>query len=283
MVVVECTTVSLTILGVFLIALSGSLAPVLFASPAIHVRVLRLGNSFSAGFLVAAALVHILPEALIKLANNHSTEFPWGGFLTLVGVSSVYVLDVLARRIQRGSDNTLPVHSHNAYSRAHSPAVAIVLATSLSFHSFLEGVSLGVSLLDVASFTALSLAILVHKFFAALALGSTLTASADGDSKLQKHAIYWCIFFSSVTPFGAMIGMILLEMLPDHINALSMPALTLVSAGVFLYVALVELLAEEFRYASKDSYTDMNPDDSLLSMAVFVFAAGAMSLLALWT
>ncbi|CAN8063471.1 unnamed protein product [Agarophyton chilense] len=280
--VVDCHTASLTVLAVFVLALSGSLVPVLYASPSSHVIALRLGNAFAAGFLVAAALVHILPPAIISLSENVATRYPLGGFLALLAICVVFMLDLFARHMQT-VQTTLPFHSHRPPSSAHSPAVAIVLAVSLSFHSFLEGVSLGVSRSDSSSFTALSVAILVHKLFAALALGSALTISADGRPELQKRSVYMCLFFAAVTPLGALSGIALLHVLPDHATVVLVPVFNLLSAGVFLYVGMVELLADEFRSASKPGYTDLNPHHSLCSLAVFVLAAAAMSLLALWT
>ncbi|PXF41237.1 Zinc transporter 6, chloroplastic [Gracilariopsis chorda] len=279
---VNISTASLTVLCVFLLALFGSLAPVIYVTPACHARILRVGNAFAAGFLLSAALVHLLPSAIVALSKQLSTTYPLGGLLCLLGACSVYVLDVVARRIET-CHKLIPVHAHNGHTHLHSPAVALVLAVSLSFHSLVEGVSLGVSLLDTTSFTALSIAILAHKLFAAVALGSALTVTADGDPVLQKRSVYMCVLFAAVTPVGAMGGVALLDVLSTSVYSVLLPAVNVLSSGVFLYVALVELLADQFRYVSLQDYSNLDPDDSLLCTAVFVAAAGVMSLLALWT
>lgn len=286
MLAVSAATATATIASVFLLALCGSLAPLIYVTPACHSRLLRVGNAFAAAFLLSAALVHLLPPALAALSARLATDYPLGGLLCLLGACAVYVLDVVARRrahVQPPKLQQLPSSRAPHAAPAHSAAVALVLSASLSFHALVEGVSLGVSLLRPASFAALTLAILAHKLFAAVALGSALTATADGDRVLHRRAVYMCVVFAAVTPLGAIAGITLLDVLPAHMSSLLLPVVNLLSCGVFIYVALVELLAEQFRYISLHDYTNLQPDDSVLCAAVFVAAASLMSLLALWT
>lgn len=51
----------------------------------------RLVRAFSAGVIVALALVHIVPEALVDLSEL--SEFPWGGTAVVMGLVGLVVLE----------------------------------------------------------------------------------------------------------------------------------------------------------------------------------------------
>lgn len=240
-----------------------------------HSKLTRYGNAFAAGFLTAAALVHLLPDAYEDMREAFpNMTFPFDGLLSLIGACAVFVVDVYARR----AAPKLPVTNQ-------SPTIANVLAATLSFHSLIEGFTLGASISNPASFAAMAAAILAHKFFAALTIGCSLSnAAMSGQLHAKRNALIICFAFSSVTPLGAAVGAAVMEVLSRGYGLAFMAALTCLSAGVFLYVGFVELVAEEFRdVRCCDGYQSLGEDDLPQRMAMFLLAAASMSALAVWT
>lgn len=270
-------TAAFTVAVIFTGALAGALVPALYLP--VTPRVTRMGNALAAGVLASAALVHLMPgaHAIMQQAVGHSLDFPYDGVATLFGVTVVFLLDTFLRQTARTSPHTPPsLHykpigveqEEQADSNAPRPTLALVLAVSLSFHSVLEGLTLGASLRHVRQFNVIALAIVTHKVFAAAALGSSLAAAHSP----RSHRIVSCTAFALSTPLGALAGMALAAAASGVVAA----ALSCVSTGVFLYVGLVELLADEVRLA------DASTADRTSRAALFVAAAGCMSVLALW-
>ncbi len=111
-----------------------------------------------------------------------------------------------------------------------------LLLISLSIHSFLEGIALGVLNQNKEIFYML-LAIVFHKWVEAISIGINLSKSI-----LDKKLLYLVIImFSLTTPFGIILG-ILLEKTGKIVEAIFLA----LSAGTFLYISASEVVVEEF-------------------------------------
>lgn len=370
---------TLVIFAIFVSALGGALIPIV-AIP-VTPRITKIGNAFSAGFLSAAALVHLLPPAhdSMKLAvqnfstSDHFSKFPYDGIATLFGATLVFLIDSAMRtntsnktsdvdvdvdvgrnsnsnaisdrdtdkninitntnntvsneisncesthtsspsspssckehsesdpllnftkvphrhhheqnKNQRRSSISIPFSSPPSTSSSISKnktttdpnsskvTLSLVFATTLSFHSLMEGITLGASLLHTKQFMVLAIAILAHKLFAALSLGTSL-AAASPKNTITTMSILTAFAFAFSTPLGALLGALIVSTTVQSV--LVSATLTCMSAGIFLYVAFVDLLAEEVRECACDDH------DRFLRGVLFVCAASAMSLLAIW-
>lgn len=167
-----------------------------------------------------------------------------------------------------------------ATSSSSRAGLATVLAVTLSFHSLVEGVTLGASLSRGGQFGVIAMAILAHKLFAALSLGASLASAVlaattnESARRTLRYSILAAFAFACSTPIGTLIGSGLALLLSSGVFAAT---LNCASAGVFLYIAFVDLLADEVRHeCSADS-------DRLLRACLFVFAASCMSFIAIWT
>lgn len=324
---------TICIIVIFVSALVGVLLPLIVLP--VTTRVTKIGNAFASGFLISAAIVHLLPDAHRIMAHamkkydvdiNSSRAFPYDGLATLIGATLVFLVDFALRSrhsnsnidnqvtrssstssndiasatvssplVQypwkrftytsptvRQSDVEIPTSdqvadSENRSTQSATPSVdkstvAVVLAMSLSFHSIMEGVSLGATF-NTNEFSIIAIAILAHKFFAALALGTALSTA---------HSLRWAIFigvtFALATPIGAILGMLIVTTAAVESSIVS-AWLTCISAGVFMYVGFVDLLAEEVCNSHDDPY----PQDRMVRALSFVFAACAMSFVTIWT
>lgn len=166
---------------------------------------------------------------------------------------------------------------HTDPNKPSSPrlGIALLLAVSLSFHSLMEGVALGTSLHEARQFSIIAIAILAHKLFAALSLGSSLASSQQPKSL----SVFMGLGFALSTPIGAVVGAGLVSLVSTQSSFIT-AWLTCVSAGVFLYVAFVDMLADEIRESSNQN--DEHYHDRGLRAFMFILSASAMSLLAIW-
>lgn len=113
---------------------------------------------------------------------------------------------------------------------------------ALSVHSFLAGLSLGVTRAGTAE--AIFAAVVAHKTVAAFALGAAFVRARDARRRaLSRCAIAcWMILFAAATPIGVLAGAAIDPIGGDSATA---AVLTAVAAGTFLYVGLFEVLAKE--------------------------------------
>eukprot|EP00188_Purpureofilum_apyrenoidigerum_P000278 Plantae.Rhodophyta-Purpureofilum_apyrenoidigerum.ctg1112.p1 GENE.Plantae.Rhodophyta-Purpureofilum_apyrenoidigerum.ctg1112~~Plantae.Rhodophyta-Purpureofilum_apyrenoidigerum.ctg1112.p1 ORF type:complete len:353 (-),score=46.85 Plantae.Rhodophyta-Purpureofilum_apyrenoidigerum.ctg1112:614-1672(-) len=245
-----------------LTALCGTLLPIwMDFSTKMEKYVFRYGNAVAAGVLGAAGFVHMFPDATETLGEVYDTKFPVAGAIALAGAQMMFLMDnVLQTKTVR---NCLPFDGSNGYlsedvvaqlepsaTKKHkqkSPGLVMyMLFAALSFHSIFEGLAMGANARFAQKFYAILWAILAHKFFAALSLGISLARNAKQLS--LKRRITLAIFFSVMTPLGALIGLYFGTAYEEgSVHAKSVRgSLTAFSAGIFIYVCLVEIVADEF-------------------------------------
>jgi len=123
-----------------------------------------------------------------------------------------------------------------------------------------EGAALGFE--DTIEDTSkILIAIIGHKLFAAFALGVNLTKNNVSADRLVKMVI----FFAVMTPLGIIFG--LMAMWNSNNNIIG-EAVKAISAGTFIYIALVEVILEEFE----------NPRDKYIKFILVIVGAIGMSL-----
>ena len=126
---------------------------------------------------------------------------------------------------------------HHEHGKGWCSLVTLIFA--LSLHSFFEGLGLGVTTHPGAIFIAIA----GHKWADS---GFTVIFLMT-----KIPSIIWVtvviLIFSAFTPLGAIIGAIVIEYLGDSpVSLLVQGILLSLASGTFLYVAIVEVLAEAF-------------------------------------
>ena len=202
---------------IFVVAAVGGLVPMLW-----HEReeVLRLFVSFGAGVLLAAAFLHMLPEAS-ELAGN------WLGLSVLTGFVVMYVTEKFVMTHPCEAD-------HCDYHHVGWSSFA-----GLTFHSFVDGVAIGSSSLVPQIGPVVAIAILFHKFPASMALSSVLLRS--GFSRVRAELAV--IVFGLMVPIGAFVTHAVLGGFPDEV----LGSLIAFSAGTFIHIATDDLMPEIHR------------------------------------
>lgn len=181
-------------------------------------RSLRYFVALGAGFMLAAALLEMLPEGL-RVAPR------WGTLLVLAGYCGVHLLEhTLVPHFHYGEET----HPHEFLSARTSYSVLI----GLSAHTFFDGVAIG-SGFAVSRWLGLVLfvAVLLHK----LPEGFTVASVMLAGGRSRRTALNSALLLGAMT----LLGVLVINLKP-HWTREGLP----LSAGVALYVAGTDLLPE---------------------------------------
>lgn len=190
-------------------------------------RYLRYFIALGAGFMLATAMIEMLPES-VRLRANQSTG-RWG-------TDTVFVLALAGYFVVHFFEHTVAPHfhfgeetHHDEVSGAHASYTALL---GLVIHTFFDGVAIASGLL-VSTWLGgvIFVAIFLHKIPEGFTVASIMLAS--GQSKLAA-------FTSSVILGGATLAGVALMFALRSTLADALPF----SAGVTLYVAASDLIPE---------------------------------------
>ncbi|XP_007543084.1 zinc transporter ZIP1 [Poecilia latipinna] len=236
-------------------------------------RLLALISCFSGGVFMATCLLDLLPDFLQSIGEAFrdagiKLQFPLPEFIVAMGFFLVLVLEqiVLAfkdqsppqleeRRAlmadsgvqtaggglaQRRRGSAEPAGPLHAAPGSQSALRAFVLVFSLSLHSVLEGLAVGL-LQRGQEVLEVCLALLIHKSVIAFSLSAALS-----QGRLRRAVVSGCLLtFAVMSPLGIALGVGLTEsrMSPQH--RLARCTLQGLAAGTFLYITFMEILPQE--------------------------------------
>ncbi|KAL1204809.1 Zinc transporter 1 [Cardamine amara subsp. amara] len=266
-------------------------------------------KAFAAGVILCTGFVHILPDAFERLnspclENTTASKFPFAGFVAMLSAMGTLMIDTFATgyyKRQHFSNNNgskqvnvvvdeeehaghVHVHTHASHGHTHGSTelirrriVSQVLEIGIVVHSVIIGISLGASQ-SIDTIKPLMAALSFHQFFEGLGLGGCLSLA----ELKSKSTVIMAAFFSVMAPVGIGIGMGMSSGLgykKDSKEAIMVEGmLNAASAGILIYMSLVDLLAPDF----------MNPrllSNLWLHLAAFLsllLGSASMSLLAIW-
>jgi zinc transporter 1/2/3 len=148
------------------------------------------------------------------------------------------------------------------------------------FHSFIIGLSLGVTD-DNQSVKTLMIALCFHQFLEGISLGIVV-----GESKMKFFKSFLITLgYSITTPIAIIIGYVLdsyskVSADDDKIKVIATSSFQGVAGGMLLYIALFQLIAEEF---SKESFQKKKSILSKISLyGSLLLGASSMCVMALW-
>ncbi|CAL4895522.1 unnamed protein product [Urochloa decumbens] len=163
-------------------------------------------------------------------------------------------------------------------ARRKQKMVSKVLEIGIVFHSVIIGVTMGMSQ-DVCAIRPLVVALSFHQVFEGMGLGGCIAQAGFGMATVG----YMCIMFSVTTPLGILLGMLIFHMTgydDSNPNALIMEGiLGSLSAGVLIYMALVDLISLDFFHNKMMSASIKLKKACYIAL---VLGSASMSILALW-
>ncbi|KAL6602880.1 hypothetical protein ACP70R_043241 [Stipagrostis hirtigluma subsp. patula] len=168
-------------------------------------------------------------------------------------------------------------HGHDEESpQARHVVVAQILELGIVSHSVIIGLSLGVSQ-SPCTIRPLVAALSFHQFFEGVALGGCI---AEAQFK-NFSSLLMAFFFAITTPAGIALGTGLASFYnPNSPRALVVEGiLDSISAGILIYMALVDLIAADFL----SKRMSCNPRLQVGSYIALFLGAIAMASLAIWS
>jgi ZIP family zinc transporter/zinc and cadmium transporter len=181
-------------------------------------RALRYFVALGAGFMLAAALLEMLPEAF-------SLNVHWAAPLILAGYCGVHLLEhTLVPHFHFGEET----HHHEFLSPKSSYSVMLGLAT----HTFFDGIAIGSGFVVSAWLGwVLFIAVFLHKIPEGFTVASVMLAGGQG----RRAALNSALFLGATT----VLGVLVINLEPGWVKA-GLP----LSAGVTIYVAATDLVPE---------------------------------------
>ncbi|XXG71359.1 hypothetical protein AAC387_Pa07g0632 [Persea americana] len=167
------------------------------------------------------------------------------------------------------------IHDSSASELIRHRIISQVLELGIVVHSVIIGISLGASE-SPSTIEPLVAALCFHQFFEGMGLGGCI---AQAQFKLKSTTIM-SLFFSLTTPVGIALGIGIASIYRENSpTALIVEGIfNSASAGILIYMALVDLLAADFM----DTRIQNNGKLQLWTNASLLVGAGCMSLLAKW-
>ncbi|CAH9097678.1 unnamed protein product [Cuscuta europaea] len=273
-----------------------------------------LVKAFAAGVILATGFIHVLPDAFETLGSPCLPEKPWSifpfpGFVAMVAAILTMMVDLFATSFYKKAqlDNKpkpvdeeslaqphaqVPIHTHATHGHAHGSVVypvepfggsdltrrrviSLVLEIGIIVHSVIIGISLGASV-TVDTIKPLVVALTFHQLFEGMGLGGCIAEAQYAPRPTLLMAIFFCL----TTPIGIAIGFGISRIYNENspMALVVEGLLNSVSAGILIYMALVDLIAADFMSdrLQRNLKLQIGANTSLL------LGAGLMSLLAIW-
>jgi ZIP family zinc transporter len=181
---------------------------------------LHLILGFSAGAIIGVAFFDLLPES-IELAG------------TGYEVSTILAVTALGFLLYLGLDRLVLLHGHDD-EHAHGKR-GVVGATSLSFHSVLDGVGIGLAFqVSPAVGAVVTAAVLAHDFSDGI---NTVNMIVKNGGK-RAQAMKW-LFVDALAPVAGILLSLLLGITGENLGLL-----LALFAGFFLYIGASDLIPE---------------------------------------
>ncbi|PHH75937.1 hypothetical protein CDD80_1933 [Ophiocordyceps camponoti-rufipedis] len=269
---------------------------------------------FGTGVLVATAFVHLLPTAFRSLGDPCLPDLftddypPLPGVIMMVSMFSLFVIEMVLNAKTGGHSHggptghdiaindkasgvtasTTPAEEDMVLNDVEacdiSPAEFKKMSTNISlleggilFHSIFVGMTVSIT---VDGFVVLLIAILFHQMFEGLGLGSRIAAVPYPKKSIRPWLLV--LAFGTTAPIGQAIGLVSRNSYDEKsaLGLIIVGVFNAISAGLLLYAALVDLLAEDF--LSDEANKLMDGKKKAIAFGWVLFGAAGMSVVGIF-
>eukprot|EP01095_Lingulamoeba_sp_RSL-Kostka_P004203 TRINITY_DN152_c3_g1_i2.p1 TRINITY_DN152_c3_g1~~TRINITY_DN152_c3_g1_i2.p1 ORF type:complete len:316 (+),score=51.91 TRINITY_DN152_c3_g1_i2:68-1015(+) len=228
-------------------------------------RILSIVNTFAAGVFLASGFVHLYAEGIEILSEEIDDDIIESLITVLPPVGFVITLFV-----DKILFNTEHSHSHNEESEPEydekwdlkekstgsydhqngsgKTKATYILIFVLSFHSLLAGIVIGASN-ELETIIIVFLALISHHWIESFSLG----VNVYKQNFVFKKFFTLISIFSIMAPVGIIIGVVIYFIIPEDLQSLFEGILLSITAGSFIYVAIVDILLEEL-HSNQDKW-----------------------------
>jgi len=187
--------------------------------------------SFTAGVLVAVCFFDILPE-VVSLSAAKGFPITNAFIAVVIGFLAFHILE---KTIIIHHSHETDHESEDHHFDHHSEAVGLVGALGLSFHSFLDGVGIGLGFhVSPQVGVIIAIAVIAHDFSDGL---NTVTLMLSHKNSTKKS--FRLLLLDAVAPIFGVLSTFIIT-IPDNILQLYLGFF----AGFLLYIGASELLPE---------------------------------------
>lgn len=181
--------------------------------------------SFTAGVLLAVCFFDIMPEIFSLTSENKLDPTP-ALIAIVVGFLAIHILEKLA---------VIHASHEDEYTSHHHPTVGVISASGLSFHSFLDGVGIGLGFhINPHVGFLIALAVIAHDFSDGL---NTVTLMLTNKNTTKKTVLL--LLLDALAPILGALSTFLI-VIPDGVLRLYLGFF----AGFLLYIGASDLLPE---------------------------------------
>ncbi|XP_057833881.1 zinc transporter 11-like [Cryptomeria japonica] len=265
---------------VFTATFAGGISPYFFRWNEVFVS---LGTQFAGGVFLGTALMHFLRDSAKTFTDLTDNEYPLAFMLSTAGYLLTMLGDLVVTWVnakQEKRKEIIPEANTKKTSLDSSASVrdSLLLILALCFHSFFEGIAIGVAETKAEAWKTLW-TVSLHKIFAAIAMGVALLQIIP-NRPLLSTATY-AFAFAISTPIGVVVGILIDATtegrLADWFYAISMG----LACGIFIYVAINHLLKRgTTHHNSQDNEIPL--DKPFYSFMAVVLGSGLISVVMIW-
>ncbi|MHB8623665.1 MAG: ZIP family metal transporter [Sulfuricaulis sp.] len=185
---------------------------------------LHLILGFSAGAVIAVAFFDLLPEAIVLTGREHAPEF----------VTTIVVLGFMLYMVL---DRAVVLHTGGDEGMGGQRPRGRLGAGSLSIHSFLDGLAIGLAFqVSTSVGVIVAIAVLVHDF----SDGINTVNLVLKNSGTPQEAFRWLLLDAAAPVAG--VSSTLLFTLPEA----TLGVILALFSGFFIYIGASDLLPESF-------------------------------------
>ncbi|XP_010673172.1 zinc transporter 7 [Beta vulgaris subsp. vulgaris] len=277
-----------------------------------------LVRSFASGVILATGFMHVMPDSWNDLTSPCLPENPWKvfpftPFITMISAYGTMMMDSFSTSFYEKKCKSKPQNenvnenidkdvgdnvenknelglgeNHGGHGQIvqmmidsegsrllKDRVIAQVLEFGIVVHSVVIGLSMGSSD-NVCTIRPLITAICFHQLFEGMGLGGCILQAKYG-LKIKAIMVF---FFSVTTPFGIILGILLQNVYQENSPTalIVVGILNGVSAGLLIYMALVDLLSSDF----KGPKLQGNLKLQICCYVAALLGTGLMSLMAKW-
>lgn len=222
-----------------------------------------MGNAFAGGVFLGAGIIHMLPDAREGFAALlGDVDYPWFALACSSGFLFILFLEKICFP---GRHAVAETPGADASGRLLYPYVLMLV---LSIHSIITGIALGTES-GMAQAAIILIAVVAHKGTAAFALSVSMLRA--GVARRRFFSLLVC--FSMATPVGILLGAGAMLFMSGTAEKAFEAIFDALAAGTFLYVAIVDIMQEEFA-AMRNLW---------LKFVLVLLGLGLMAVVAIWT
>ncbi|CAN7124372.1 unnamed protein product [Brassica rapa subsp. narinosa] len=264
-------------------------------------KIFMVIKCFASGIILGTSFMHVLPDSFEMLSSPCLEDDPWhkfpfAGFVAMLSCLVTLAIDSIATSIYTRKDvcdasedttNPLIIHIDHLQITTRETSstcskqllryrvIAMVLELGIIVHSVVIGLSLGATN-DTCTIKGLIAALCFHQMFEGMGLGGCILQAEYTNVKKLVMAF----FFAVTTPFGIALGIALSSVYKDNSPTalITVGLLNACSAGLLIYMALVDLLAAEFMGSMLQGSVKLQ----LICFGAALLGCGGMSVLAKW-